>query len=287
MDEQYQRQDFDMGDYWLVSVGVSRELWRILQERDAEEVCPKSSETEGVGADGKKGGKHKKLIPPWARLGQKRQARLLEQLRQQRKLEEAQIRQQFVQKLLEDRDHSYFVTEEPVSFLEGWSFREYLEETWVLHMMKYAALNHFVILGKADCIPGLLLRYVRSMKSLRWYLAERQFQEAESDLVEDIYEEYGLAVEVHLLEEEKDFRKLRLTCRLPAVVIDFCEEERISVVDVAKGSIWLDMGACETKRHRLEDRNTQIAYFSLKKEWKQPQKALNYLDTISKNGYNT
>ena len=30
----------------------------------------------------------------------------------------------------------------------------------------------------------------------------------------------------------------------------------------------------------------QIRYFSMKKEWKDPRKAREYLDTISKNGYN-
>lgn len=275
----YQRQDFDMGDYRLVRVGASRELLRILQEKEPIECVSGNKEPERQGMG--------RLCPPWTRWQKKRRLRMAELLRQQSLLEEAKIRQEFVQELLEDRDHSYFVAEEPVPFLEGWSFRGYFEEEWVLHMMKYAGLNHFVILGEAACIPKLLLRYVRSMKSLRWFLPERQFREAESTLVEAIYEEYGLAVEVRLLEEERDFRKLRLVCKLPVVVIDFCEEERVSAADVAKGSIWLDMTSSETKRHRLEERNTKNAYFSLKKEWKQPQKALNYLDTISKNGYNT
>lgn len=118
-------------------------------------------------------------------------------------------------------------------------------------------------------------------------MTDRQFQEAQEELVEDIYEEYGLAVEVHLLGEEKELRRRWLNCPFPVVIIDFSGEEKISAADVAKNSIWLDMTASEVKRHRLEDRNTQIAYFSLKKEWKQPQKARNYLDTISKNRYNT
>ena len=275
----YQRQDFDMGDYRLVRVGVSRELLRILQEKENIEGVSGNKEPERQGMG--------RLCPPWKRWEKKRRLRRAELLRQQRLLEEAKIRQEFVQELLEDRDHSYFATEEPVPFLEGWSFRGYLEEEWVLHMMKYASFNHFIILGEAECIPTLVLRYVRGMKSLRWFLTKRQFREAESLLVEDIYEEYGLAVEVRLLEEERDLRKLCLVCKLPTVVIDFCEEERVSAADVAEGSIWLDMTSSETKRHRLEERNTKIAYFSLKKEWKQPQKALNYLDTISKNGYNT
>lgn len=273
------RQDFDMRDYRLVRVGVSEELLRILQEQELGACESETSEVDGKA--------RKRFCLPWTRLQPKHRMRTAALLRQQRLKEEAKIRQEFVQELLEDRDHSYFVTEEPVSFLEGWSFRGYFEAEWVLHMMKYAGLNHFVILGEAECIPTLVLRYVRNMKSLRWFLTQRQFREEQSLLVEDIYEEYGLAVELRLLEEEGDLRRLRLVCKLPTIVIDFCEEERVSAADVAKGSIWLDMTSSETKRHRLEDRNTEIAYFSLKKEWKQPQKALNYLDTISKNGYNT
>jgi len=76
-------------------------------------------------------------------------------------------------------------------------------------------------------------------------------------------------------------------CLHPSLVLDFSEADRIATADVPRGSIWLDMAASEEKRRRIEDRNTGIRYFSLKKEWKQPQKALNHLDTTSKNGYNT
>lgn len=260
-----------MGDYCLVRVGVSSELMRILQERVPEESGSQESTK-------------KRSIFPWQR---RREAHIAEKNRQQRLLEDTKCRQDFLQQIMEDRNHSYIVTEEPVPFLEGWEFRGYYEEEWVMHIMQYATLNHFVILGKAECIPRLMLQYVQRMKSLKWVLLQRQYGEAEEELVEEIYEEYGLAVEVRLLEEEGDWRRMRLACKIPMVLVDFCEEEKISAADVARGSIWLDMNASEVKRCRLEDRNTGIAYFSLKKEWKRPQNALYQLDTNSKNGYNT
>lgn len=270
----YFRQDFDMGMYHLVKIGVSRELWRILQEKEAEnELLLKE----------KRIGKFRE----WFDWGRKRRVRVAERNRQQRLLEEERCRREFVEELLVDREHSYFVTDEPVSLLEGWSFRGYFEEAWVMYVMQHATLNHYVILGKAECIPQIVWKYIRRMKSLRWVLLKRQFGECEQELVDMIYDEYGLAVEVRLLEEEKDYRRMRLGCQIPTVLIDFCQEERVSGTDVAKGSIWLDMTSSEEKRRRLEERNTGINYFSLKKEWKQPQKAPYQLDTICKNGYNT
>lgn len=271
--ENYQRQDFSMGTYHLVKVGVSSTLWRILREQDLEENNAEKSEEDGVLSV--------------LHFRKKRERRRREIARQQRLIREAECRQSFLQELLEDREHSYFVAEESIPILEGWTFRGYWEEEWVMHLMQHATLNHFVILGTAECIPVIILKYVRKMKSLRWILQERQFGDVEQELVEEIYEEYGLAVEVKLLKEEKDYRRMQLVCPQPVVVVDFSEEPRIPTSDVGKGSIWLDMSALEEKRRRLEERNTGIAYFSLKKEWKQPQKALYQLDTNSKNGYNT
>lgn len=294
----YFRQDIEMGMYHLVKVGVSRELWRILREKEPEEceghqkmVAEKKALVRGLGFGGgdelllkeKKNGKFRE----WFDWGRKRKVRVAERNRQQRLLEEEGVRRRFIEEFLVDREHSYFVTDEPVSLLEGWSFRGYFEEEWVLYLMRHGDLNHFVILGKAECIPQIFLQYVRRMKSMRWVLLERQFGEEEQELVDVIYDEYGLAVEVRLLNEEKDYRRMRLNCQVPTVVIDFCEEEKISGADVAEGSIWLDITSSELKRQRLEGHNSGIRYFSLKKEWKQPEKALYKLDTTSKNGYNT
>ena len=82
-------------------------------------------------------------------------------------------------------------------------------------------------------------------------------------------------------------RYLRLRSLFPVTVLDFSGEEKMSCTDLAEGSRWLDMESSEYKRERLERQSSKAAYFSLKKEWKEPQKALYQLDTIPKNGYNT
>lgn len=264
-DVSYWRQDLDMGFYHLVKIGVPSKLWQILSEQSKEKVQSSM-------------GEQRELFR--SRRYDNRRHRKQTAVRER-------CRQKFLQELLVDREHSYFVTDEPIPILEGWSFRGYWEEQWVMHLMEYAVLNHFVLLGTTECIPVALLRYVRKMKTLRWILLRRQYRETEQELAEIICEEYGLAVDVRLLEEEKEYRRMAFVCPFPVVVVDFSEEPRIPVADVARNSIWLDMSALEEKRRRIEERNTGIAYFSLKKEWKQPEKALYQLDTISKNGYNT
>lgn len=265
----YLRQDVDMGDYRLVRVGVSSELWRILREKAAEN---KEEEQQS-----------RSRFP----IGRKRKRKEAERLQRLRRLEEEGCRREFAAKFLEDSNHSYFAADEPIPSLEGWSFKGYCEEAWVMYMMRHASLNHFVILGKAACIPRILLQYVRGMKGMCWVLQRSRYGEQEQELVDMLYEEYGLAAEIRLLEEERDFCRLRLAYRIPVVVVDFCEEEKLSGTDMARGSIWLDMTSSEKKRHRIEDGSRKISYFSLKKEWKEAEKAPYQLDTISKNRYNT
>lgn len=225
------REEYDMGDYRLVSLGVSPDFWRILQE--------------------------------------KKDGRFLRRV------------------LTGDSDRSYFVCQEPIPFLKGWEFDEYLQEEWLGHMMGYANPPHFIILGKVNCLPRLLEPYLKKLKSLRWILPERQFGEAEQDYTDEICRQYGLAVETKLLESAEEYRYLRLSGLFPVTVLDFSGEEKMSCVDLAAGSRWLDMESLEKKRERLERQSAKVEYFSLKKEWKQPQKALYQLDTIPKNGYNT
>ena len=194
----------------------------------------------------------------------------------------------FLRRILSgDSDRSSFVCQEPIPFLEGWSFTGYLQEEWLAHMMGYACPPHFIILGRVNCLPWLLAPYSKKLKSLRWILPERQYSEGEQDYVDEICRQYGLAVETQLLEEAADYRRLRLGSFFPVTVLDFSGEEKMSCAGLAAGSRWLDMESSEMKRERLQRQSAKVVYFSLKKEWKGPQKALYQLDTIPKNGYNT
>lgn len=194
----------------------------------------------------------------------------------------------FLRKILSgDSDRSCFVCQESIPFLEGWSFNGYLQEEWLAHMMGYASPPHFIVLGRVNCLPWLLEPFLKKLKSLRWILPERQFGEGEQDYVDEVCRQYGLAVETQLLDSALDYKRLRLASVFPVTVLDFSGEDKLSCTDLAEGSRWLDMESSETKRERLQRQRAKVAYFSLKKEWKQPQKALYQLDTIPKNGYNT
>lgn len=252
----YCRREFSMGHYLLVRVGLSSDFLQELQEE----------------------------------LPQKQQKTGWRQRRRQQKNQELCVRKRrdFLEATGTDPYHSSFVCQEPIPFLEGWRFDGFLEAEWTLHLMGYAAsLSHFVILGKANCLPEVLDAYARRMKSLVWILLARQYGPGEEELVEELYEQYGLAVSVRLLEAEAAYRRLPMDCRFPVAVLDFSAQDRVSGGDIPKGSLWLDMGASEGKRVCLERRGTQLEYVSLKKEWEQPQKALIKLDTGRKSSYNT
>lgn len=201
---------------------------------------------------------------------------------------EAQLRE-----LTEDPDHTYVVCREPLSFYFGREFREYLQQNWVEHLLRYGEkadgcpkYPDLVILGRNAFLTYVVLRYAEKLRRVGWYLTERQYREEEDWLVEELEEEYGLIPGLHLLATDSDYRRIRLQDTEPCVVLDFCDNEKIYGADLGKGSIWLDFTASEEKERRFAIQCPGILYFSLKKEWKEPRKALEYLDTISKNGYN-
>lgn len=259
--ELYCLEDHNLLDYRLVKVGMHTELLRICDENSMAEKENHQTEQGGFFA--------------------RRRIR-------KKQLREREMLTEFLRSLPEIQKGSSIVCREPISYFAGLEFNGYFQAAYVRHLLRYAKdLSHFMILGPCYCISEILYENVRDMKSLKWILYERHFREEQEELVDTLYEEYGLAVDVRLLSETESFAKAHPTCKEPVVVLDFCEEDRIPTVDVVRGSIWLDMASSEEKRRRIEDRDTGISYFSLKKEWKEPQKALNYLDTISKNGYNT
>lgn len=275
----YLREDFDFGDYHLVKVGMTKELLQICQNS-----CL---------ADPEKGGRTLESGGIFAGWRRKRQ------LQQEKRMYLDFLRN--ITFALENYDCVY---EECIPYFAERRFNGYFEAAWVRHMLRYGGfldqqtcmtqkaeeavcLYHLMLLGQACCVPEILSEYARGIKSLKWILPARQFREEQQELVEMLEEEYGLAAQVRLLSEEESYKQIYPVCGVPTLILDFSEADRIPTADVAGGSIWLDMGSSEEKRRRIEDRDTSIRYFSLKKEWKQPQKALNYLDTIGKNGYNT
>lgn len=166
-------------------------------------------------------------------------------------------------------------------------FTDYRQCMWVEKLMQYTFPGPYILLGYADCLPGLLQKYAKSLRNVKWFLQEAQYSSGVEAFVEEFLREYGLAIEVHLLTESEVWCRVRPSSTLPVNVLDFTGEEKISACDVAKGSVWLDMDSLDGKSRRIETRNPDVSYFSMKKLWRQRQKEAICLDTISKNGYNT
>ena len=150
----------------------------------------------------------------------------------------------------------------------------------------YPAWPDLVLLGRNPYLPYVVLRYAARLQSMKWYLTEREYREEEEWLTGELEDEYGLIPEIRLLAENADYGRVRLQGTKPCVVLDFCDSDKVYGGGLAAGSIWLDFPASEEKERRVASGCPQIRYFSVKKEWKDPRKALEYLDTISKNGYN-
>ncbi len=166
-------------------------------------------------------------------------------------------------------------------------FEEYHDYIWVEQLMECAVYNQYLILGYAPCLGRILFEHVEKMRSVTWYLYREQYTRSVQNFIEDFYEEYGLAIEVRLLEADEEWIRVRPSSAVPVNVLDFSGEEKIAACDVAKDSVWLDMDSLDGKYRRIENRNPGIHYFSLKKQWKQRQKEPMCLDTLNKNRYNT
>lgn len=151
-------------------------------------------------------------------------------------------------------------------------FADYFEPQWVEPLLVYAKLHHFVVLGTSSCIRFILPGCARRMKSLRWFLAERDCTEELQDFVEDFYEDCGLAAALQPLEGEKVFTRLLLETREPVCVLDFSGEPRIPTGGLAPGSIWIDFASVEEKARRISEREESIAYYSMKEIWKRAGK---------------
>ena len=204
-----------------------------------------------------------------------------------------QILREQLRELTEDPDHTYIVCREPLSFYYGREFREYRQQNWVEHLLRYGedAVGHplwpdVIVLGKNPFLSYVLLRYVAALRSVKWYLTDREYREEEEELTWELEDEYGLIPEIRLLPEASDYDGMRLKAAAPCLVLDFSDSDKVYGGGLAAGSVWLDFPSSEEKERRVTSGCPQIRYFSMKKEWKDPRKALEYLDTISKNGYN-
>lgn len=146
-------------------------------------------------------------------------------------------------------------------------FRDYKSMRWLRPLLEYVRHSDFILLGMADCIPVILEKLARQMKSLQWYLREEDMSEEAQDWVEDFYEEYGLAITLLQLPGGNTFRQLKLKSGVPVCVMDFTDEEKFFAGNLAGGSIWLDFASVDEKLRRMERQAPEVSYMSLKKYW--------------------
>lgn len=170
-------------------------------------------------------------------------------------------------------------------------FKNYRDLFWVEQIMPYAVHADYQIVGYAPCIPRLLVRHARRIRSVCWILSKAVYTGQVQEFMEDYYEEYGLAITVHLCEPGEPLRKSPLTSDKPINILDFSGEERMSCVSIFPGSVWLDMDAMEQKARRIAIQKPEISYISLHKRWKSATNTTenppNHLDTACKSRYNT
>lgn len=151
-------------------------------------------------------------------------------------------------------------------------FDAYFQPKWAEALLENARLHHFVVLGSAPCVPFVIQRCARRMKSLRWLLPASDCTDAIQDFVEDFYVEYGLAVALQPLEGKRVFAHLLLETATPVCILDFTGEPRIPAGGVSGGSIWLDFCSVEEKEMRISGRGEGVFYISLKEIWKRAGK---------------
>jgi len=151
------------------------------------------------------------------------------------------------------------------------AFAGFREREWMELLMPYATCDRFILLGVGDRMGSLLCGAARGMRSVQWILEAAQYTESVQRFEEEFAEEYGLVIELSLLAEGARWQELCLESAVPANVLDFTKEERMSGGKLPAGSVWIDMDSLDEKRRRMEGLAGNLKYVSLKK-WLGQQK---------------
>lgn len=146
-------------------------------------------------------------------------------------------------------------------------FGGYTERKWISRLAAYAEWEHFLVLGSTAELQTVFAELAPRAKSLLWIVPDFTYQNQAEALVEAIYQEYGLAIDLRFLPEGSSFARLRVSGKYlaePTNVMDFTGEKYLPLLELAPGSIWLDFGAMEEKEKRILGRRMQVRYVSLK-----------------------
>lgn len=277
----------------MLKIGVNRIWIEKTQIKRSLEFLEERVVTGGEGETGGEGGF----------LRRRREKRKIKELARQRESVKRQLWNRLGEvgtlfyPMLDYPDESYCVYEEALKntgFHKLWQkycgfpeFQDYMQDTWSRPLLQYVEHPSYLILGNAFYLQEFLWEKAQRMKSLQWIVPGKQYTRELAEFEEDICHEFGLTIDMHVLQSAQEYCRVRLRSRLPVNIIDFSGEARLQTVELPTESIWLDMCSMDEKQRRIEDGKCPLRYFSLKKQWKQSQKGRYHLDTMGKNGYNT
>ncbi len=169
-------------------------------------------------------------------------------------------------------------------------FKDYDVPFWIKQLLPEHLPYHIVIIGKNWHICSILEQYSARLKSIRWFLPEREYDGEFREYLESFYEEYGLVISCRTYSDVNMLRRETIQCQECAIILDFTGDSNLSAAGLCRGSMWVDIYSIEAKQKKIEGRYPGVTYFSLKSVWKQIQKSRNLpfiLDSPWENGYNT
>ncbi len=181
---------------------------------------------------------------------------------------------------------------EPLSFYFGREFRDYLQQEWIEHLLRYGerpggypAWPDLVLLGRNPYLPYVVLRYAARLQSMKWYLTEREYREEEEWLTGELEDEYGLIPEIRLLAETADYGTSTVAGDETLRGTGFCDNEkglrrRTGSRQYLAG--FSGIGGQGAPGHVVQC--PQIRYFSMKKSGKTLEKPRNTLTPSVKMG---
>jgi hypothetical protein len=150
-----------------------------------------------------------------------------------------------------------------------WTFRtfnSYRDPIFVDTLIKLGHSPHYLILGYDPYLPELLTSHARRLKSLRLIIDYEP--KGLLNMLDDLYEEYGLAASCTILpreDEEHPFCQTVIDCPSPSIILDYSEETRLRITNLAAGCLWLDIDGDEEKRRRIDTYFPHTQYMSLGK----------------------
>ena len=142
---------------------------------------------------------------------------------------------------------------------------------WVRRLLAHAVYADFVVLGDVPCLQQILCELAPRMKTLLWIAPDWTAREQMEDFVEDFYQEYGLAINLHFLLEDVTYARIRIPdrhYREPLNVLDFTGDKYLPTFTPPEGSVWLDFFSVSEKEKRVEARRLKVEYVSLRKLWR-------------------